>query len=104
MPHNKEGLRVIVDKNQQPRALRFDPKSIPLSAIKEMVNLKAQSTEETIIYMEYSDCFVYVNPARLHAINRSPQQERRKSIQQIAHNIAHSDSVLIYSATANKDS
>ena len=103
MPPQKEGLSVIVDKNQQPRALRFDPKSVPLSAIKEMVNLKARSAEETTIYMEYGGCFVYVDSVRLHKINHSPQQERRKSTQQIAHNIANSDLVLIYSETANKD-
>src|SRR3989344_4612055 len=93
----KESLRVTANKAQTKKAMRLDPRSMSYSAIREMVDLKARSTESTVIYMEYDDCIVYESPAKIHEINKLPQMARRQAIQTITNNIAYSKETLIYS-------
>ena len=97
MPSQREGLIVVVDENKEPKGLSFDPKIMSFSLLKEMVTDKIRSTEDTIIAMYYPGALVYVDPAKLHKINRLPQQEKRGNIRRITNNIANANSVLIYS-------
>ena len=100
-PH-KERLTLIVDKNEQPTGLEFDPKIMSLSSLREMVTNKVGSIENTTIFMDYPDSDVWVGPARLHEIHRLPQKQKIEAIRQITNNIASADKVLIYSLVPEK--
>ena len=103
MPSQNEGLRITTNSDQSRKAFLLDPETASFSYLHELVKDKIRSVEDTTIFMEYNDAYVYISPVRLHEINRLPQQEKVRAIKQTTDIIAHSNQVLIYSKIAKKD-
>lgn len=103
MSSQSESPRITVNSDQTRKAFLLDPETASFSYLHEMVKNKVRSVENTTIYMEYKNAYVFVDPVRLHEINLLPQQEKVRAIKQITDNIARSGQVLIYSQIAKDD-